>query len=440
MTLKSTIAKNAGKITRYLLTKFTNGGSSLPGKIALSIDKNLLSNLSKNYDVIVITGTNGKTLTTTLTTNVLSKKYKNIITNRSGSNMKQGIVSAFLNAPRTTKDAVAILEVDEGSLKNVVAELQPKLFVHTNIFSDQLDRYGTTDKIYDLLTDAAREVPDAAIIANGDLPMFNSQDLPNTQKFFGFDTDINSSDQSKEDAQCPKCGHTLNYHHFTYANLGDYYCPSCGFKRPELDYKVTGVEELNVTHSTFKLDNDSYTLHNAGIYNIYNALAAYSVGRYFDVSPADIKDAFLANERVFGRQEVIIAYDKKIILNVVKNPVGLDQVLNLVKLEKEPFTLVALLNNRPADGVDLKWLEDTQFESLTDLNIEKVITGGIAVDTMTDRLVTAGFDRNNIDAAGDLASVIEAIEHSPTTQIHMLATYTAMLEIRKALIDKGHIK
>src|SRR5699024_5074484 len=177
MSLKSTIAKNAGKITRYLLTKFTNGGSSLPGKVALSIDKNLLRNLAKNYDVIVITGTNGKTLTTTLTTNVLSKKYNNIITNRSGSNMKQGIVGAFLNAPRTTKDAIAVLEVDEGSLKNVVAELQPKLFVHTNIFSDQLDRYGTTDKIYELLTDAAREVPDAAIIANGDLPLFNSQTL-----------------------------------------------------------------------------------------------------------------------------------------------------------------------------------------------------------------------------------------------------------------------
>ncbi len=440
MSLKSTIAKNAGKITRYLLTKFTNGGSSLPGKIALSIDKNLLRNLAKNYDVIVITGTNGKTLTTTLTTNVLSKKYKNIITNRTGSNMKQGIVGAFLNAPRSTKGAIAVLEVDEGSLKNVVSELQPKLFVHTNIFSDQLDRYGTTGKIYDLLTDAAREVPDAAIIANGDLPLFNSQTLPNPQKFFGFDTDIESGDKTKEDAQCPKCSHTLEYHHYTYANLGDYYCPSCGFKRPELDYKVTSVQELNVTHSTFQLDNDTYTLHNAGIYNIYNALAAYSAGRFFDVSPPDIKDAFLTNERVFGRQEVIIAYDKKIILNVVKNPVGLNQVLNLVKLEKEPFTLVALLNNRPADGVDLKWLEDTNFESLADLDIEKIITGGIAVDTMTDRLVTAGFERENIDAAGSLESVIKAIENAPTTQIHMLATYTAMLEIRKALIEKGHIK
>ena len=152
-----------------------------------------------------------------------------------------------------------------------------------------------------------------------------------------------------------------------------------------------------MTHSTFQLDGDTYTLHNAGIYNIYNALAAYSAGRFFDVEPAQIKDAFLNNERVFGRQEVIIAYDKKIILNVVKNPVGLNQVLNLVKLEKNPFTLVALLNNRPADGVDLKWLEDTHFESLTDLDIKKSVTGGIAADTMTERLITAGFNPDDID-------------------------------------------
>lgn len=440
MTVKSALAKNAGKITHYLLTKFTNGGSSLPGKIALKIDKNLLSNLAKNYDVIIVTGTNGKTLTTTLTTNVLSKKYDNIITNRTGSNMKQGIVGAFLNAPRITKNALAVLEVDEGSLKNVVAELQPKVFVHTNIFADQLDRYGSTENIYQLLTDAAKTVPDATIIANGDLPLFNSQALVNPQKFFGFDTDIESADQSKENAQCPKCGHDLSYTHFTYANLGDYSCPSCGFKRPELDYKVTRVTELDVTHSSFQLDGNPMMLHNAGIYNIYNALAAYSVGRFFDVDPASIKEAFLSNERVFGRQEVIIANDKKIILNVVKNPVGLDQVLNLVKLEKNPFTLVSLLNNRPADGVDLKWLEDTQFESLTDLNIEKVVTGGIAADIMTERLVTAGFDAKEIETTGDLESVIEAIKHAPTTQIHMLATYTAMLEIRKALADKGHIK
>src|SRR5699024_9564584 len=132
---------------------FTNGGSSLPGKVALALDKNLLRNLAASYTVIIVTGTNGKTLTTTLTTNVLSKKYNNIITNRAGSNMKQGIVGAFLNAPRVTKNAVAVLEVDEGSLKNVVEELQPKLFVHTNIFADQLDRYGSIDNIYKLLTD-----------------------------------------------------------------------------------------------------------------------------------------------------------------------------------------------------------------------------------------------------------------------------------------------
>ena len=440
MTIKSTIAKNAGKLVGYFLTKFTNGGSSLPGKVALSLDKNLLRNLAASYTVIIVTGTNGKTLTTTLTTNVLSKKYNNIITNRAGSNMKQGIVGAFLNAPRVTKNAVAVLEVDEGSLKNVVEELQPKLFVHTNIFADQLDRYGSVENIYKLLTDAADTVPDATVLANGDLRLFNSVEMKNPQKFFGFEVGVDKVDADNSTNHCPVCGYSLEYKSQTYANLGDYYCPSCGTKRPTLDYKVTKVDELDVTHSTFSIDKQNFTIHNAGVYNIYNALAAYSVGRLFDVEVDSIRDAFSTSERVFGRQEVIVANDKKIILNVVKNPVGLDQVLNLVKLEKEPFTLVALLNNRPADGVDLAWLNDTNFESLTSCDIKHIITGGIAVDTMTERLVKAGFESDSIERTHSLEDAVRAIENAPTTQVHMLATYTAMLEIRKALTDKGHLK
>lgn len=440
MTLKSTFAKNVGKLVGYFLTKFTNGGSSLPGKIALSLDKNLLRNLAASYDVIIVTGTNGKTLTTTLTTNVLSKKYNNIITNRTGSNMKQGIVGAFLNAPRVTKNALAVLEVDEGSLKNVVEELQPKVFVHTNIFADQLDRYGSIEGIYKLLTDAADAVPTATVLANGDLPLFNSVSMKNPKKFFGFEITNGKGHLDVSTSPCSNCGHTLEYNLQTYANLGDYYCPSCGVKRPELDYKVTKIDELDVTHSSFSIDNHSFTLHNAGIYNIYNALAAYSVGRLFDVEVDSIRDAFSVSERVFGRQEVIVANDKKIILNVVKNPVGLNQVLNLVKLEKEPFTLVSLLNNRPADGVDLAWLDETNFESLTSSDIKHIITGGIAVDTMTERLENAGFDANLIESTHSLEDAVKAIENAPTTQVHMLATYTAMLEIRKALTDKGHLK
>ena len=121
--------------------------------------------------------------------------------------MKQGIVGAFLNAPRVTKNAVAVLEVDEGSLKNVVEELQPKLFVHTNIFADQLDRYGSIDNIYKLLTDAADTVPDATVLANGDLPLFNSVEMKNPQKFFGFKVGVDKVDADNSTSHCSVCGH-----------------------------------------------------------------------------------------------------------------------------------------------------------------------------------------------------------------------------------------
>ena len=152
MTLRSKLATGVGRLTRWALTTFTSGGSSLPGKLALALDPNLLAELAKNYDVVIITGTNGKTLTTALTVHALAQSYDHILTNPTGSNMKQGIVSTFLSAPALPKGqrGVAVLEVDEGSLKHVVKALAPKAFVHTNVFRDQMDRYGEIYTIYKL--------------------------------------------------------------------------------------------------------------------------------------------------------------------------------------------------------------------------------------------------------------------------------------------------
>ena len=181
MTLRSKLATGVGRLTRWALTTFTSGGSSLPGKLALALDSNLLAELAKNYDVVIITGTNGKTLTTALTVHALAQSYDHILTNPTGSNMKQGIVSTFLSAPALPKGqrGVAVLEVDEGSLKHVVKALAPKAFVHTNVFRDQMDRYGEIYTIYKLMADAAKQVPEATVIANGDSPLFNSVALPN---------------------------------------------------------------------------------------------------------------------------------------------------------------------------------------------------------------------------------------------------------------------
>ncbi|WP_124057519.1 Mur ligase family protein [Vaginisenegalia massiliensis] len=444
MSIKGKLAINVGRLTRWGLTRFTRGGSSLPGKIATIIDANVLAELAKDYDVAIVTGTNGKTLTTALAVEALKQKYDTIVTNPTGSNMKQGIVSTFLAAPKVVagQRGLAILEVDEGSLKHVVSHLKPKAFVHTNVFRDQMDRYGEIYSIYRLMADAAKQAPEATVIANGDSPIFNSIELPNPCQYFGFD---HQADQeviphyNTDGILCSKCQAQLHYKSITYANLGKYYCPKCGHHRPQLNYRVTKLEELALTHSRFQIDGLTFEIPVAGLYNIYNALAAYSLARFFDLEPEQIQKGFQKAERVFGRQEFFEVNGKKVLLNLVKNPVGLNQVLELIGLDQHPFTLVALLNNRYADGTDVSWIWDGHYEQIVDFPIQSVITGGMKKEEMTLRLKVAGISPDIIQQKESLDEIIKAVESAETDYVHILATYTAMLELRKLLLDKGYL-
>ena len=445
MSLRSSIARLIGKSSRWILTNFTNGGSSLPGKLAQTIDPNILSDLAKNYQVVIITGTNGKTLTTALTVQALKEKFNHIVTNPTGSNMAQGIVSTFLAAPAIPKgeQGIAVLEVDEGSLKHVVKHLNPIAFLHTNVFRDQMDRYGEIYSIYELMTNAAKEVPTATVIANGDSPLFNSTELPNPRQYFGFNHEADHDVEphyNTDGVLCPHCHHILKYHSLTYANLGKYYCGHCDFKRPELTYQVTEVEELALTHSSFRIDGHHFEIPVAGLYNVYNALAAYSVASFFDVEPAKIRESFMKAERVFGRQEMINIEGKKVLLNLVKNPVGLNQVLALIGLDQNPFTLISILNNNYADGTDVSWIWDGHYEQIVDFPIEKVVTSGMKADEMTKRLTVAGIQPELINQVENNEQIIEAIKAAPTEYVHILATYTAMLDLREAFIQKGYIQ
>lgn len=444
MTLKSKIASNVGRIVRWGLTTFTRGGSSLPGKIATMIDPKVLDELAANYDVVVITGTNGKTLTTALTVHALQEQYPQVLTNPTGSNMQQGIVSTFLTAPKLKagERGVAVLEVDEGSLKHVVQALKPKLFVHTNVFRDQMDRYGEIYSIYELMADAAKAVPSATVLANADSPLFNSLDLPNERLYFGFDHQEDHSVEphyNTDGILCPHCHSILKYHQLTYANLGKYYCKHCDFKRPELTYSINAVKELALTHSSFEIDGYSFTIPVAGLYNIYNALAAYSVARFLGVEPAQIEKGFSKAERVFGRQEMINIKGKQVLLNLVKNPVGLNQVLELIGLDDHPFMLVSILNNQYADGTDVSWIWDGHYEQLVDYPIQEVVVGGMKAEEMNLRLTVAGIPETQITQSDSLDDMISRIENSEQTHVHILSTYTAMLDLRTKLTDKGYL-
>ncbi|GAA6112379.1 MAG: Mur ligase family protein [Apilactobacillus sp.] len=445
MSIRSEFATFAGKSSYWFLHTFLNGGSSLPGKITTAIDPAILKHLGQNYDIIVVTGTNGKTLTTALTVQVLKQKYQNVVTNPSGSNMEQGLVTTFLKAknPKSNRP-LAVLEVDEANVIKLTKHIQPIAFVFTNIFRDQMDRYGEIYTTYKKIIDGVKLAPNATIIANGDAPIFNSVDLPNPKIFYGFknheDGDNFKAEPNTDGVLCPVCQNILHYHYISYANLGNYFCEHCGFKRPELSHELTKLDNLTPNSSDFTVDGQNLTIGIGGVYNIYNALAAYSVGRLLDVDPKDIAQAFTANERVFGRQELIDIDGKETTLVLVKNPVGLNQVIDTISKEQDNFSLICLLNANYADGIDTSWIWDGEFERFTQMPIKKFITGGERYKDITFRFKVAGVDEDIHEVQPDLEKVVEEIPSLPTKKVYILATYTAMLQLRKDFAEKGYIK
>ena len=226
----------------------------------------------------------------------------------------------------------------------------------------------------------------------------------------------------------------------TYANLGKYYCPNCDFKRPELAYQLTQLGEMTNVSSVFTVDEESYKIEVGGLYNIYNALTAAAVGQHYGVSPEKIRLGLSYDEKVFGRQEVITIGSKKCTLVLVKNPVGLNQVIDTITLSPNDFSLVCLLNANYADGLDVSWIWDGSYEHLTKRAIPQVLTGGDRREDMTFRLQVAGLAEETIHECANLDDVIAQIPQLPTEEVYILATYTAVLQLRQKLTEKGILK
>lgn len=444
MSLRSSMATFVGNSSHFVLKNILHrGGTSLPGKLAIKIDPNVMTSLAEKYDVILITGTNGKTLTTALTTRVLREKYNNVITNPSGSNMMQGITGTMLTAkPKAGEKPIAVLEVDEANVEEVARQLKPKAFVLTNIFRDQLDRYGEIYTTYEKILKGIRLFPEATVIANADSPIFMRGDLPNPKVYYGFNHEEASGDMrapyNTDGILSPTDDSILHYHFMTFANQGYYFSKTDDFKRPELDYAITKLNKLTPSYSNFDIDGKTFQIEIGGEYNIYNAMAAYSVGRFMGVSESQIKHAFESNAQIFGRQEAVKVGDKDVTIVLIKNPVGANQVIQMMSTDDQPFSLIALLNANYADGIDTSWIWDTDFEALADTNMQAVSTGGERYKDLYVRIKMAGYGDQPVHE--DLTKIVDAIKAQPTEHVYVAATYTAMLQLREQLKQKGYIK
>jgi lipid II isoglutaminyl synthase (glutamine-hydrolysing) len=444
--VRTIISIISAKIVIKLSKLLFKGGSNFPGKIALKIDRNILASASKDYEVILITGTNGKTTTTSMIFNMLKSGGKAVITNNTGANMLPGIVSCFIENYRFNKSSTekyAVIEVDEANVPLVTEYIKPRIITVTNLFRDQLDRYGEVYTTLKKIIDGVKKSTSSTLVLNGDESLLGDLDLENESLYYGFDYAIDGNKEIDINADakfCKKCKNPYSYNYITYNHLGSFYCSECGYRRPELDYAVDNIIEQTPSGSLVCIDGLEYYINQPGTYNIYNALCAYSVAKALKVENSVIADVLKSTSSSFGRQEAITIDNKEVKIILVKNPAGFDQAINTISLDKRTINTAFILNDNYADGRDVSWIWDVNFEKLSALDISKVMISGIRLYDMAVRLKVAGLPKDSFRICEEYEELLKEIKSCESSTVYILATYTAMINFRKYLHSKGYIK
>ena len=438
--IRKTAAILIGRLLVWL-TGILGGGTNLPGEISLRICPQILKLLAANYRVVAVTGTNGKTTTAAMIQQILEHNGYLAINNSSGANLKAGLITCFLqNYKYARKNAFAVLEVDEAYLPRVSAELNPVIIAVTNIFRDQLDRFGAVERTRDLIFEAFANAPQSKLVLNGDLPMLNNT-FENETVYYGFQCGTGSDSFGTEGRFCPNCGGTLTYGYTVYGNLGAYCCEQCALKRPALRYRVEELTELRADASDAVINGLQVTVSQAGLYNLYNGLCAFACAAELGVPTEVIAESLSVQKSRFGRQEVIDIDGKQLRVILVKNPAGCSEAIKTVVLERDKATLAVLLNDRLGDGTDVSWIYDADFEALCKMDLDKVFVGGTRLYDMAIRLQVAGLEPEKFILCESYKDVLNAVLNQAASQkVYMLATYSAMVEFRRFLFKNGYLK
>ncbi len=442
MSIRSTIAIILCKTSGFFLQNILKRGTSLPGKIAKKICPNIISYVSKNTDVILITGTNGKTTTTNMVYNIIKEANVPCFTNGSGANMESGIITTFINHYHPKQKQIAIIEIDEANVPLICKYVKPEAICITNLFRDQLDRYG---EIYTTLSKILAGIQyhvDTTLILNADEPLLGTLNLPNPCIYYGFDiTPSNEKIDINTDAKhCVHCHQPYQYDFITYNHLGKYSCKTCHYERPNLNDKVTKLISTTPQGSKVYFNEIAFEIPQAGLYNIYNALSAFSITNFLKIDTSYIQSGLQKHKSKFGRQETIQIGDVEMTILLVKNPAGFNQTIDTIKLENEPFNCIFMLNDNPADGIDVSWIYDVQLEKLHDLKMKNCYVSGKRAYDMAIRLKTANFNPKQLQVLNDLDKLTTIIQKDSTKRVYAILTYTAMLEYRRFLQSKGFIK
>lgn len=444
--IKSFFSIICSKLVIKLCKVFSKGGTNFPGKIALKLDRNILKTIAKDYKVVLVTGTNGKTTTTNMIYSIVKSSGKKVITNSSGANLYAGIITTFVSNfsfKKNVGEKYAIIEVDEANVKFITEHISPEIITITNLFRDQLDRYGEVYTTLEKILEGVKKVENSTLILNGDESLLGNLPLKNKVIYYGFqnyDLENNQVHINSDAKFCKFCKTSYNYNFVTYNHLGDYYCPNCGYKHPELKYKVDKVLDKTPSSSSVIINDEEILINQPGTYNIYNGLCAFAIGSELSIAVENIKSSLENQESSFGRQEEIDIEGKKLKIILVKNPAGYDEALNTILLDKRKINLCFMLNDNYADGRDVSWIWDVNFEKLQNLNVDKILISGMRKYDMSVRLKISGFNEEGFIICNNDEEVINKIKTNEEDFTYVLATYTAMTDFRKFLNTKGYAK
>ncbi len=446
----------AGKVARLTLQRLGRGATALPGIVTLNLAPNAIASLSAtlSHGTVCVSGTNGKTTTTRMLSDIVRAAGWAPVHNRSGSNLDRGIAAALL-ADATwggeLRGDIGVFEIDEASVPRVLARLTPRVFMVTNLFRDQLDRYFEIDALARRIAEAIARLPDSTtLILNADDPIvaYLGDAHRGPVLYFGVD-DASVGGTVQQDisdaTRCPRCKQPLHYTRVILAHVGDWRCDHCGLERPRRDLAAASVR-LGANASEITLGGtvasaiDDVVVPLPGLYNAYNALAALAAARALDISLPTAARALKGFKPAFGRLEIVEAEGRRLRLMLVKNPAGFNAAIGaLLETDRRPRILGAL-NDRDADSRDVSWIWDADFEALAP-RIEHATITGLRARDLALRLKYAGVPHDHVAVvAGWIPAIRAAIDATPVgDELVVIATYTAMLSIRDALAKLGYV-
>ncbi|MGH2348639.1 MAG: MurT ligase domain-containing protein [bacterium] len=457
MDLRLSTAVALGKATAGL-SRFLRlgGGTTMPGRVAQAVDPDVVRSLAGRLSsgVVIVTGTNGKTTTSRLIAHIVRSAGVKPVHNRAGANLAAGIAAALVQHATMHSGMggdLGVFEVDEATLPVVSGALAPRSIVLTNLFRDQLDRYGEIDIVAGRWQEALTAVPSqTAVIFNADDPLVADVGTGHRGPRVGFgiadaSCGIGVIEHAADARYCYRCGSRYRYDAVFFGHMGLYRCEGCGWSRPVPEILATEVRMLGIEGTEFRLQTPAGTQHVRttlpGVYNIHNVLAAAAACLQLNVPLDTIARRIGTFTPAFGRAEAVPLDGRQAVVLLAKNPAGFNEVLRAVLREPGDGVVMIAINDLTADGRDISWLWDVDFEMLAP-GAAPIVVSGLRAEDMALRLAYAGVEAARVTTVSSIAAALDAAAAlaGPARRLFVLPTYTAMLELRRILQKRGLVR